>query len=333
MPRNESTTVLAALGFSPAVERTYEHVMRHTGQRLPFVAAAALRSPEELLADLAPLIDRGIVRIDEDRVHAEPPARALARLIVEISEVASQAHAELTALARAVPLLVAGTVRPAEGEVHGVRPIDGEISSGGTPGPLIATLVRHSVGDLAWLRPDQWRVHRETAMLEVVRDLVASGRRSRAIYPVRVLREAPEVVRARAEAGEEIRVLPEVPTRMFVIGTTHAVLPEPLGFFDEPRTLIRQQGIVEALALLFELMWERASPVAEHGRSDRDEHDADLRRLLLEQLAAGARDEQIARALGLSLRTVRRRVAGLMTELGVDSRFQAGVEAVRRGWL
>ena len=51
------------------------------------------------------------------------------------------------------------------------------------------------------------------------------------------------------------------------------------------------------------------------------------------QLAAGAKDEQIARTLGISLRTVRRRVADLLIELGVDTRFQAGVEAVRRGWL
>jgi DNA-binding CsgD family transcriptional regulator len=330
MARPEPISVLTALGFSPAVERTYEHVVRHTGQRLPFVAAAALRTPEQLLADLEPLIGRRIVRIVDDHVHVEPPARALARLIVELSEAASQAHAEVATLARAVPLLVAGSARPAEGEVRDVQPIDGEISSGGEPGPLIATLIQHSKGDLAWLRPDQWRVRREGAMLEVVRDLVASGRRSRAIYPVRVLREAPEVVRARAEVGEEIRVLPEVPTRMFVIGTTHAVLPEPLGFVDEPRTLVRQQGLVEALALLFEMMWERASTVPELEQRD---PRSDLRRFLLRQLATGAQDEQIARTLGLSLRTVRRRVADLMTELGADSRFQAGVEAVRRGWL
>ena len=56
-------------------------------------------------------------------------------------------------------------------------------------------------------------------------------------------------------------------------------------------------------------------------------------RLLLGQLAGGAKDEQIARALGLSVRTVRRRVADLLDELGADSRFQAGVEAVRRGWM
>ena len=57
------------------------------------------------------------------------------------------------------------------------------------------------------------------------------------------------------------------------------------------------------------------------------------RSLLLDQLAGGAKDEQIARALGLSLRTVRRRVAEILDELGADSRFQAGVEAVRRGWI
>jgi DNA-binding NarL/FixJ family response regulator len=57
------------------------------------------------------------------------------------------------------------------------------------------------------------------------------------------------------------------------------------------------------------------------------------RRLLLVQLARGAKDEQIARALGLSLRTVRRRVADILADLGADSRFQAGVEAVSRGWI
>ena len=55
--------------------------------------------------------------------------------------------------------------------------------------------------------------------------------------------------------------------------------------------------------------------------------------LLLAQLADGAKDEQIARKLDVSLRTVRRRIAALMTDLGVDTRFQAGVEAARRGWL
>jgi DNA-binding CsgD family transcriptional regulator len=108
------------------------------------------------------------------------------------------------------------------------------------------------------------------------------------------------------------------------------VLPEPLGFRDEPRILIRQPSIVGALTLLFESYWDKASvlPDLEPGGTR-----VDLRSNLLAQLAAGAKDEQIARTLGLGLRTVRRRVADLMIELGVDTRFQAGVEAARRGWL
>ena len=99
----------------------------------------------------------------------------------------------------------------------------------------------------------------------------------------------------------------------------------------EPRSLVRQPGLVQALTLWFEALWERASPLPDESRPR--ETRAELQRFLLSQLAQGSKDEQIARTLGLSLRTVRRRIAGLMTELGADSRFQAGVEAARRGWL
>ena len=54
---------------------------------------------------------------------------------------------------------------------------------------------------------------------------------------------------------------------------------------------------------------------------------------MLELMAAGLKDEIVARRLGLSTRTLRRRIAGVMRELGADTRFQAGCEAVRRGWL
>ena len=66
---------------------------------------------------------------------------------------------------------------------------------------------------------------------------------------------------ARAQAGEQIRMLSELPTRLIVIGTTHAVVPEPLGYADEPRLLVRQGALVESLILLFEQLWSRAAPV------------------------------------------------------------------------
>jgi DNA-binding CsgD family transcriptional regulator len=321
---------MAALGFPPAVEKTYRRVLNQSGRDVAWVAAALLRTPQEFLVEVEPLVAEGIVRLEDSRVYVDTPAEAVGRMVARQAEDAALAHRRLEQVRAAIPFLTAGGVRPAPGEVHDLVPLDGEISSGGQPVGLIAALIAQSQGDLLWLRPDQWRIPREDEMLQVVADLVASGRRSRAIYPVRALQEAPATLLARAEAGEQVRVLPEVPTRMFIIGATHAVLPEPLGFADEPRSLVRQRGLVEALTLLFEQLWQRAAPVPS---LDRGEARPDLRRFLLQQLAAGAQDEQIARTLGLSLRTVRRRVADVLSDLGADSRFQAGVEAVRRGWL
>ena len=67
----------------------------------------------------------------------------------------------------------------------------------------------------------------------------------------------------RAGLGEQVRIISEVPTRLFIFGDAHAVIPEPLGFADEPRLLVRQRWIVAALMLLFESLWERAAPVPE----------------------------------------------------------------------
>ena len=120
-----------------------------------------------------------------------------------------------------------------------------------------------------------------------------------------------------------------MPTRLAVIGD-RVLLPDPPGLANERRLLVRQPGLVELVVSYFEALWDRAVavPALDHG-----EAPPDLNELLLRQLAQGAKDEQIARTLGVSLRTVRRRIAAIMAELGVDSRFQAGVEAVRRGWL
>ena len=321
---------MTALGFPASVDRTYQRVLAQSGREVLWVASAMLSSPEQLMVELRPLLEVGIVRVQDSRVFVDPPAEALARMVARTADASARAGQELAGLAAAIPFLSVSSARPGPGEVHDIQPLDGEISSGGQPVGLIAALIAQSKGDILWLRPDAWRIPREDAMRQVVADAIASGRRSRAIYPVQALHEAKATLVARAQVGEQIRVLPELPTRMFILGSTHAVLPEPLGFVDEPRSLVRQRGLVEALTLLFELMWERASTVPE---LDLGEARPDLRRLLLLQLADGAKDEQIARTLGISLRTVRRRIADLLIELGVDSRFQAGVEAVRRGWL
>ena len=324
------TSVLSALGLTPDQEHLYQRVLALSGSPVAVVTEALQVAPEELNGKLSFLLERGIVTIHEDHIHTLPLSAVIGHSISREAEAATRSHDRLLDLAAAVQFLTAATIRPGPGEVEHVQPLDGELSSGGNPLQLLTTIIDETTGDLLWLRPDAWRMPRESAMAKVVSEAVASGRRSRAIYPVRALQEAPDTLRARARAGEQVRVISDLPTRLFVIGSTHAILPEPLGFTDEPRLLVRQPALVESLTLLFELMWDRAAPVPD---LDLGEARPDLRRFLLQQLASGANDEQIARALGISLRTVRRRVASLLIELGVDNRFQAGVEAVRRGWL
>ena len=53
---------------------------------------------------------------------------------------------------------------------------------------------------------------------------------------------------------------------------------------------------------------------------------------LVNLLASGRKDEAIARQLGVSGRTLRRRIAEVQDQLGATSRFQAGLQAARRGW-
>jgi DNA-binding CsgD family transcriptional regulator len=326
--RRRSATVLSALGLSEDDERRYQQVVSLSGTPVAGVAAALGTSVEHLAGPLAGLFEHGIASIDTGRLRVLPLAEIVAGAVAREAAEAVRTRERLDDLAVAIPLLVAAGSRPGPGEVEDLGAIDGEVSAGGNPLALLTALIEQSKGDLLFLRPDTWAMPRESAISRVVGRAVASGRRSRAIYPVRAAREAPAALEARMAEGAEVRVLDDLPTRLFVIGTTHAIVPEPIGFADEPRILVRQGAIVAALTLLFELYWERsvAAPGLVVGHSDQ-------RTFLLRQLASGAKDEQIARTLGIGLRTVRRRVADLMIELGVDTRFQAGAEAVRRGWL
>jgi hypothetical protein len=270
------------------------------------VARLVQLSLDHLLHDLAPLLELGLVRVEGKRLVVPPMAKVVADLVQHEARLADTAAERLAALASVVPHLVAASTRPEEGAVADVQPIDGELSSGGNPLELIGQMLRTTRGDMLWLRPDAWAMPRELAVSKMLGEVIATGRRSRAIYPMRALTEAPEALQARARAGEQIRVISELPTRMFILGQDHAVLPEPLGFADEPRVHVRQRSIVSALTMWFELLWAQATPVPDF---DTGEARPDLRRFLLEQLVAGATDEIIARKLGISLRTVRRRVA------------------------
>jgi hypothetical protein len=329
MDARGAETLMTALGFPHGVGRLYDQLLPLAGRPLEEVLAGLGITADELAARAAPLVEAEIVDLRPAGVTVLTPADAVSRMIATAAERARLAHDRLLSISRAMPYVAGSTARvPSSHLAETEQPLDGEVFSSRYLAETLSTLVAGTSGELRWLRPDQWTLPREDKMLALVATAVKSGRRARALYPVPALRDARSAIEARAEAGEEIRLLPEIPTRLLIVGTSHAVLPEPLGNTESPLVMVRQRSIVQALILLFEQMWSDAAPFALGLR-----RGDPARRLLLQQLASGAQDEQIARRLGLGLRTVRRRVAELMSELGAESRFQAGVEAARRGWL
>lgn len=320
---------LSVLGFSAPQEELYRVILRNSGATREELAQLVARPVDKVCEDVRRIAALGLVDLRGDTVVGLPPGQALLRVITEESRRLHSVGEQLESLRRLLPSLTAEhlTSQAPKGE-----PVTVEVLPPEEVIELIQTLVPTSTGDLLWMRPDQWRYPSLAVSDSRVERLVRGGRRSRAIYPARVLEEAPELVRSRSQFGEHVRILADVPLRVAVLGDTAAVVGEPLGDSRGRGLVIRQELMIKAMRLYFECQWDKAMAVP--GLDARaDDERANDRALLLDQLAGGAKDEQIARALGLSLRTVRRRVAQMLEELGSESRFQAGVEAVRRGWL
>lgn len=322
-------TPLALAGLEPGDERVYRRLLRASGTSRRHISEVIGLTGPELDAVLDRFIAAGLVYLVDDEVRAEPPLQALGRVAQAETARLRDEHQVVEALRNLIPGFVldhsASQRHGGEAEVNVQAVVTGDVVE------LIRALIEETTGDLLWFRPDQWRLPVSADIDPVVRDALASGRRSRALYPARALEEAPDVLRGRAEAGEVIRVVASVPSRIAIFGATVALIPDMWGESTGRRLVVREDSLVGALTALFEQMWERAMTVP--GLAGGIDDPTGERRLLLVQLARGAKDEQIARALGLSLRTVRRRVADIMADLGADSRFQAGVEAVRRGWI
>lgn len=317
---------LAALGVDAGSEQVYRYTLRNPGATVESLCDNLGRPVEEIHRDLEPLMERSLVTRVGSQVFPEPPEFALGRLLTQQTRRLAEAE---DALGQAREEVHAYVSEHRLGQRSGWQPVAVDVVPAGDLPEVMLTLVANTSGELLFLRPDQWFLPTGARMDVAVTRAIADGRTSRVIYPAKVIETNPENVHLRVRAGERVRMLPELATRLAVFGQDAAILPELWGSPGGSRLLIRQPAIVAACAAYFDQLWSHAVTAPGFG----SELDRSARTQLLELLARGSKDEQIARTLGVSLRTVRRRVASLLAELGVDSRFQAGMEAVRRGWL
>lgn len=166
-------------------------------------------------------------------------------------------------------------------------------------------------------------------------DNLRRGVRYRVLFPDRARTAPPVAARLSglALAGAEVRTVPDGARSALVIDGKLAALPhEPGPEQAVGVAMVRLPSMVGTVVDLFERLWPAAVPFGACTVPQGAEL-ADRERELLNLLSAGYTDESTAAQLGISVRTVRRMMADIMSRLGARSRFQAGAKAADRGWL
>jgi DNA-binding CsgD family transcriptional regulator len=218
--------------------------------------------------------------------------------------------------------------RPAEqGDQSSARVVPRDQVVGVVRHALTSTVgpIRHAVRSISTLPA------RDEAVVRLAQDQVVQGRVVQTVYPTRFLRDDDGYsslwVRDWAEVGERQRLVDEVPHAFTVFGDELVLACTQWGVVTDDLVAIRAPMLVQSFVAVFDAAWTAGLPVP-----PRSYDDADNDRLLT-MLASGLKDEAIARYLGVSLRTVRRRVALMMELMGAHTRFQLGIAAERRGLL
>ncbi|AEW96643.1 MULTISPECIES: LuxR family transcriptional regulator [Streptomycetaceae] len=134
-----------------------------------------------------------------------------------------------------------------------------------------------------------------------------------------------------AAAGARVRTANHVFDHLVVVGDEVAFVPDRAAGRPTPAvTVVYEPSVVSLLRGIFEYAWQSGTDYDQDGGTYRETLD-DVKATILDLLATGLKDDVVARRVGMSSRTFRRHLAGIMIELRAESRFQAGVAAARAG--
>ncbi|GGR66252.1 sugar-specific transcriptional regulator TrmB/DNA-binding CsgD family transcriptional regulator [Nocardioides luteus] len=326
--------MLDALGLDHLEETVYRQLVGAPSANLEELAEAADLDGYAVSAVLAALEGKGLVArasAGQDRYVASPPAVALGALLVQRQDDLRRAQVEMTELAGLYRGSVARRdVADVVDVVHGTEAIAQRFAQ-----------LQYSAKKCiqALQKPQAAVVTREDAD-EAERAALERGVRHDIVLERSVF-DTPgiyESIDSGLEIGIELRVVPSVPLRAFIVDREIALIPL---MNSEHKTvqdalLLHPSGLLDAITALFDLIWSSAPKLvatpegAVETAADRLEP---LDTKVLSLLLAGLTDASIGAQLGLSLRTVQRRVRQMMDRAQVDTRLQLGYEAGRRGWL
>lgn len=321
---------LDALGLTPTESAVYEWLVPRLSAAAEDLTPALLPTDAAARQVLAELEGKGLVSRSEegaDRFVAAPPTVALGALVRERRDQLRRAEATLAELVDSYRLVASG------------RPV-GDVVDVVTDRRAVAQRFRQVQAGaqqevLAFVLTEVALVSGEENVEED--QAVDRGVRYRVIAERAVL-DRPGFLAAAdqiAERGGGVRVTEQLPGRLLVADRTLAMVPvgRPDPASAGGALVIHASPLLDLLLDLFESRWQQASWVAPPPEATSALSLTGLDSRILGLFAAGLSDRAVATQLGLSLRTVQRRVRALMDLAGADTRFGLGAEAARRGWV
>ncbi|WMX43782.1 helix-turn-helix transcriptional regulator [Streptomyces roseicoloratus] len=318
---------LRLLGVGPTAGRVYRALLESAPAPLGVIGRAAGLGGAELTSAYAELVDAGLASSAEDETDVVAPVPPAAGLEILARHRAAELEESRIAVGGAFESFRRHRLAAYNDDLV-------EVVTGEAIGPRM----RH-----AWASArEQIRQFESPPYVplpgatEDALATLARGVRQRVVYSRESL-EHPGHLRDAIEpaiaAGEQARVLPSVPVKLLIIDEAYALVSLSIREADVVNTMLVVQpcGLLSALVALFEQCWHSALPF--HGGAARPAALPPADRRLLRLLAGGASDEVIARELGVSRRTLFRRLQVLMARLGAANRFQLALQAQRAGWL
>lgn len=324
LPLGQDAPMLEVLGLDAEVEKVYDVLLRGRLVTVRELASVTELTTPRVRTALRLLASRGLVT----RVPGSPPRHvavdpsiALDGLLLECEEQLRKARARSQEVGDRFRQAAAGRDPAKLVEV---------VTGRGRIMQRNDQLQRSARRELRIFDKPPYHGNHENA---AEMDFLRAGGQVRAVYETAAADHAAPFI----AAGEMARVLPSLPTKLLLIDDRMAVVP----LHSTPDTpsssfvIVHQSALLNALAGLFESMWSDALPLdpagSGTGATGCPGPDPTERRIL-GLMNAGLPDEAIARHLGLSHRTLQRRIRDLMERLHAATRYQLGAQAVAQGW-
>lgn len=314
---------LEPLGIDELEERIYRILLTRgmsTAKEIANALDLALRKAQQLLDGIE---SKGLVSHSPERPRryiAVPPELAIEALVGQRQMVLERARS-------AIPELKKQAANSASAKASG-QPVE-MITNHAALGQILVQLRQTVQHEVFGFQRAPWLYRKDPERPEM-----RPGVRVRSISDAGyiALPGALAKLRADVERGEEARIFPVLPIKMFVVDRRVALIPLNVEDQGGPTLLVRAPALLDALYELFEMTWGRATPVAftQQGSVDAPKAEAAVPEVALKMiplLAAGLNDKAIVYETGISIATLNRRIAELMKRFDTRTRFQLGWRA------